>query len=65
MKNFIEVHDKANELTLVNVNYITVINVDAEEGVIIHTSDGVETNTRENYSKVKSLIESTMNTDTL
>lgn len=57
MRNFIEVNDKANGLTLVNVNHITVVDRTPEEGVLIHTSSGDDVNPRENYLQVKHLIE--------
>lgn len=57
MKNFIEVNDKVNGLTAVNVNHITVIDRHPKDGVLIHTSDGICINTDESYLQVKKLIE--------
>lgn len=57
MKNFIEVTDKENGLTLVSVNHITVVDRTPDEGVVIHTSGGIDVNPKEGYLQVKLLIE--------
>lgn len=57
MRNFIEVNDKANGLTLVNVNHITFIERTPDKGVLIYTLLGIEINPTENYLQVKHLIE--------
>ncbi len=57
MKNFIEVNDKTNGLTLVNVNHIAIVEETPKDGLVIHTSDGMDVSPKESYLQVKLLIE--------